>query len=668
MKAKHTNRLAQEKSPYLLQHAHNPVDWFPWGEAAFGKAAAEDKPVFLSIGYSTCHWCHVMERESFEDEEVAELMNQTFVCIKVDREERPDIDSVYMSVCTMMTGSGGWPLTIIMTPDRKPFFAATYLPKQSGFGRVGMMDLVPSVDKLWRENRHKAIDAADHILSHVGSLIPPPSEEDLDPTVLDACAGQLEQMFDGRRGGFGQAPKFPSPQNLLFLLRYYNRTGRSAPKEMVDTTLTAMRLGGIWDQVGFGFHRYSTDADWLLPHFEKMLYDQGMLALAYLEAFGATGKQLFARTAEEIFAYVLRDMRSPEGAFFSAEDADSEGVEGKFYVWSRKEFRDTLSGLDADFWEQALQVRQEGNFLEEATRERTGDNILHFRKPLEDLAREHQRDPSELAREWEDVRQKLFNVREQRIRPHLDDKILTDWNGIMIAALAYGGRVLGRDDYIVAADVAADFLLTTMRTKDKTLLHRFRQGEAAVDGFADDYAYFIWALIELYQATFNPYYLQSALELQQSMLELFWDEEAHGFYFTPAAGEQLPFRPKEVFDGPYPSANSVGLANLLKLSRMTGDHRMGEKAGELARSYSSTVRSQPAAYPHFLSAMDMAFGPTREVVLTGSLEDPATQTIRSAVDKTYSPNTVFLHKSEQNAEAMNRLAPYLKEITDLSKP
>ena len=474
------NRLAHERSPYLLQHAHNPVDWYPWSDEAFARAAAENKPIFLSIGYATCHWCHVMERESFEDEEAARALNAAFVCIKVDREERPDIDAVYMAACQMMTGGGGWPLTIFMTPDRRPFFAATYLPRRTRFGRQGLIELCERVRELWALEPQRVAASAAGIAESLGRAFAYAPAEAPGLRLLDRAYDDIAFGFDARHGGFEPAPKFPTPHRLLFLLRVHDRTGDARALEMVERTLAAMRLGGIWDHVGHGIHRYSTDAGWLVPHFEKMLYDQALTALAALAARQVSGKPDFGRTAEEIFAYVLRDMTSAEGGFFSAEDADSEGVEGRFYVWTRAELRAALGADEAAFWEPVFNVTAEGNYREEAGGQPTGANILHLTRPLSAWARELGVAESDIETRWEAARARLFAAREARVHPLKDDKVLADWNGLMIAALAEGARVLGSSAYEVAAERAARFVLAEMRGPDGRLFHRFRLGERAV--------------------------------------------------------------------------------------------------------------------------------------------------------------------------------------------
>ncbi|MFH0792587.1 MAG: thioredoxin domain-containing protein, partial [bacterium] len=451
------NRLVFEKSPYLLQHASNPVDWYPWGEEAFKAAREQDKPIFLSIGYSTCHWCHVMEHESFEDSEVAELMNQYFISIKVDREERPDIDSVYMTVTQALTGSGGWPMTVILTPDKQPFYAGTYFAKYSRYDRRGMMDLLPGIGNAWKNDRVNAVKAASEITQALARMTAGAPGDALTSETLQEGFHQLSESFDDDGGGFGHAPKFPTPHNFSFLLRYWKRTGDAAALEMVEKTLSSMRRGGIFDHVGFGFHRYSTDPEWLVPHFEKMLYDQAMLTIACIETYQAMGKEEYAQTAREILAYVMRDMTSPEGGFYSAEDADSEGVEGKFYLWSPEEVVSLLGKEEGELFSKIYNIVEGGNFREEATGHGTGGSIPHLQKPLSEMAKELNLDESSLASRLEASRRKLFAAREKRIHPLKDDKILTDWNGLMIAAMAKAAKALDDPQYADAARRAADF-------------------------------------------------------------------------------------------------------------------------------------------------------------------------------------------------------------------
>jgi uncharacterized protein YyaL (SSP411 family) len=600
------NGLVNEKSPYLIQHAHNPVDWQPWSDSAFAAAKAKNKPVFLSIGYATCHWCHVMERESFEDAEVARHLNDAFVCIKVDREERPDIDAVYMAACQLLTGSGGWPLSIFMTPDKRPFYAATYIPARSRFGRPGLIEICPRVRQQWETRQPELEATAAEITAHLGRAFEYKPGRMPGADLLDRAYDEIRSRYDARHGGFEPAPKFPSPHRLVFLLRMHERTGNKGALDMVVKTLTAMRLGGIWDHVGFGFHRYATDERWLLPHFEKMLYDQALLATAYTEAHQVTGYPLLGRTAREIFEYVLRDMTAPEGGFYSAEDADSEGEEGKFYVWSREAFREVLAGLDTERWEKVFNLRSEGNFLDESTRQYTGANILHLTEPLSDWSKKFGISENKLEKEWQVIRARLFQFREKRIHPLKDDKILTDWNGLMIGAFATGARVLGDEVYEDAARKAAAFVLDNMKGKEGRLCHRYRDGEVAIRGTADDYAFLIYGLLNLYQATRDAYFLETARNLQQEMISDCWDEGAGGFFVSPSQNTELPVRPKELYDGAIPSANSISLENLLRLHHIFADDVWEERSHQLARAFAGTVSDSPGAFSYFLCGLDMA--------------------------------------------------------------
>ncbi len=652
------NRLVREKSPYLLQHAYNPVDWYPWGREAFERAKREDKPVFLSIGYSTCHWCHVMEKESFEDPEVARLLNEAFVCIKVDREERPDLDHVYMAVCQAMTGSGGWPLTILMTPDKKPFFAATYIPKKSRFGRPGLEDLVPRVVSIWKDRRGEVLRSSEEIVEALDGADDGPAGPRTDLSVLKRAFQELRNGYDRQYGGFGDAPKFPTAHQFFFLLRYGKREHEPLALEMTERTLEAMRLGGIYDQLGYGFHRYATDREWLVPHFEKMLYDQAMLALAFLETFQATGKATYAETAREIFTYVLRDMTDPGGGFYSAEDADSEGVEGKFYVWQAAEIRDVL-GKEAPLFLEVFNVTEAGNFREEASGRQTGANILHMKRPLAELAPGLGMPAGELQERIERARARLFEARQGRVHPQKDDKILADWNGLMIAALARGARVLGRDEYAAAAAKAAGFIFEKMRGPDGRLLHRYRDGEAAIAANLDDYAFLAWGFLELYEATLEPAWLASALDLTRESIDRFWDAGQGGFFFAPADRDDLILRRKELYDGATPSGNSVAMGNLLRLSLLTGDAGLAERAAGVDRAFSIQVGRLPSAYTQFLVAVDLGLGPAHAVVVVGEPGGGDTAALLEALRGPFLPNTVVLFRpAGLEAPPITRLAPF----------
>jgi len=656
-KSRKPNYLIHEKSPYLLQHAYNPVDWHPWGDEAFTKARNESKPIFLSIGYSTCHWCHVMEKESFEDTEVAKLLNDTFVCIKVDREERPDIDNLYMSVCQLMTGSGGWPLTIVMTPDKKPFYAATYIPKETRFDRAGLIDLIPQIKTLWEQKQDRILHTVNQVAIAIEHISHVSGSGFLDKTIFKTTYEDLARNFDEDYGGFGNAPKFPTPHNLMFLLRYWKQSGEKRAREMVEKTLVAMRSGGVFDHVGFGFHRYSTDRQWLLPHFEKMLYDQALLAYVYTETYQATRKKTYENIAREIFDYVSRDMTSPQGAFYSAEDADSEGEEGKFYVWSYNEIKKLL-GRDAIFIFKAFGIQKGGNFVEEASGRETGRNILHLRKSPASIAQDLGIPEQSFLKRLKRVRRKLLSIREERIHPHKDDKILTDWNGLMIAALAKGAQAF--DDYLLAdvAKKATCFILDTMQ-KDGRLVHRFRDGEAALSANIDDYAFLIWGLIELYEATFESQYLQTALDLNNDMLNLFWDHKNGGFYFTPEDGEHLMVRQKQFSDSALPSGNSVAMWNLMRLGHITADSDFAQMSSEMVKLIAHRVKQFPLSHTHLMVALDLLIGRHYEVVVVGDLNKRDTRRMIKAIRNRFFPNIVVLFRpyGEEKPEVA-RLAPY----------
>jgi uncharacterized protein YyaL (SSP411 family) len=654
------NRLAGEPSPYLRQHAGNPVDWWPWGEAAFAEARRRDVPVFVSIGYATCHWCHVMAHESFEDAEVARLLNEAFVCVKVDREERPDVDDVCMAVCQQMTGSGGWPLTVLMTPDKKPFFAGTYFPKESRHGRIGMLDLAPRVAQAWRTQRAELERQAEHVLQHVrgeahghGEVEEgfEPSEAaqaiDLGLPALEAGVTALAQRFDRTEGGFGTAPKFPSPHHLLFLLRQHARgDGRALP--MVAAQLDAMARGGIRDHLGGGFHRYSTDRAWLVPHFEKMLYDQAMAAFAYAEAFQATGREDYAAIARSTLDYILRDLADPAGGFRCAEDADSEGVEGKFYVWTRDEVLRALDPADGERFCAAHGVTAEGNFHDEATHHQTGANILHLRKPLS-TAQEAALAP---------LRAKLLEVRSRRVRPLLDDKVLTDWNGLAIAALAMAGTALREPRYLAAANRCADFLHARMRRADGRLLHRWHAGSTDATAFLDDHAYLLWGLLELHDATLEPHRLEWAAEVARQMLDRFAAPEG-GFFGAPSDGEDLGARRRDGYDGALPSGNAVAAWGLHRLALLTGDTAWSDAADRTLAAYAVQVGQSPAAFTMMLTALDLALGPTQELAIAGAAGADALLAVARAG---YRPRLVLLRADAETA----KVAPWVAEHRPLN--
>ncbi|MDQ6986257.1 MAG: thioredoxin domain-containing protein [Mariprofundaceae bacterium] len=642
------NQLAGQASPYLLQHAHNPVNWYAWGAEAFAKAKREDKPILLSIGYSTCHWCHVMEEESFSDTEVGRVLNEYVVAIKVDREERPDIDQVYMQAAQMMGVHGGWPLNILMTPDKHPFFAATYLPKHSRFGRVGLIELVQQVGGIWRNDREKLLLPAKQLATAMTSMNGSEKEKQTDIPVDFAAQvfAQLRDGFDAQQGGFGDAPKFPSPHKLLFLLRYWQQKGEKNALDMVEKTLMAMRAGGIFDQLGYGFHRYSTDSEWLLPHFEKMLYDQAMLLIAYAEAYQATGKAEYAQTTRHIADYVLRMLQAPEGGFYSAEDADSEGEEGRFYMWRLDELNTILGAEDGAFAAKIFAVTADGNIRDEATGKQTGANVLHVAQPPGS-----EKDKSRL----EHIRQRLFAAREKRIHPFRDDKILSDWNGLMIAALSIAARVLDEPVYAQHAEKAATFVLNTLHDKQGRLLHRYRGGKTGIAAHLDDYAFLVWGLIELYETGLEATHLATAIKLNEAMLQHFSAPNG-GLYFTADDAESLPARPLDAYDGALPSGNSVAMMNLLRLARMSGDTALEKRAAGIASAFAADLPRAPTAFIWLAAAHMRATSPGFEIVLAGDRKSEQAAQMLKALRSRFLPGHVLLWAND----AINRIAPYTK--------
>jgi len=656
------NRLIREKSPYLLQHARNPVDWYPWGTEAFDRAAAEDKPVFLSIGYATCHWCHVMAHESFEDPEVAALLNRDFIAVKVDREERPDIDSTYMAACQMMTGQGGWPLTILMTPDKKPFFAATYIPRDRRFALMGLLELLPRVAGAWHDRRSELLAASEQIAGSLARAVPEYSARGPDPSLLDEGYEDLLLRFDHENGGFGTAPKFPSPPVLLFLLRYGREHPGSRATAMVGTTLDAMRDGGIRDHLGGGFHRYATDAGWRVPHFEKMLYDQALLLMAYTAAFLATGNVRYRETAEEIIAYVCRDLLLPEGAFASAEDADSPGGEGAWYLWSIEEMVPVLGPEDAALAGRVYGLLPGGNMPADGSGR--PQNILYRPVPLAEIARSGGLTVQELRDRIGSIRNRLLAARQLRPRPTRDDKVLADSNGLMIAGLAQAGRAFGNPDYTRVAEQAMAFILRTLGTGTGRLLHRYRDGEAGIPAFADDYAFIIFALLELYETTFETRYLADAIATEEIFEARFLDTENGGFFSIADDGEILFGRNKVCYDGAVPSANGVALDNLIRLFRLTGNPAYGRRADQLARAFLDRVAGQPAACCGFLSALDRALGSSQEIVIVGNAGAGDTEALIAAIRSRYLPNAsvLFCPASGPGAGALAAYAPFTRGL------
>ncbi len=577
------NRLIQEKSPYLLQHAHNPVDWFPWDQEAFDKAKDQDKPIFLSIGYSTCHWCHVMERESFEDEDVAAALNKNFISIKVDKEERPDLDLVYMTACQLLTGQGGWPTTLLLTPDGDPFFAGTYFPKESRGGMPGLLSILDSTAKAWNGNREELLEAGRDMTARLNTLkgeeIGAWMDEPLNDQLIMQGISQLQSTFDERNGGFGRSPKFPTPHNLLFLLAAHEGKLSDSALEMAEHTLVQMYRGGIFDHIGGGFSRYSTDPYWLAPHFEKMLYDNALLSFVYTEAYRLTEDSLYKEVVEATLDYVLREMTSAEGGFYSAQDADSEGEEGKYYVFTDQEVLEQLGDEKGKPFNESYDITIRGNF--------EGKSIPNL------LRNQRYRDA---ANEFSDQRSSLLDYRTKRMGLHKDDKVLTAWNGMMIAALAYAAGVFHEQKYLYIAETAADFIEKELMKKDGRLRVRYRNKEAAGSGYLDDYAYYIWGLLELYETTRKVSYLQKALDCNNRVMTDFADEEGGGFFFTASNSEKLIWRPKETYDGAIPSGNSITAWNLLRLAHKMDSSELMEKAENQLRFLVSNAGGYPAGH------------------------------------------------------------------------
>ena len=667
-----TNRLARERSPYLLQHAANPVDWFPWGDEAIAKARAEHKPIFLSIGYSTCHWCHVMEHESFENAAIAEQLNRDFVSIKVDREERPDVDRVYMSFVQATTGSGGWPMSVFLTPDLKPFYGGTYFPPSSKWGRPGFSELLTELSNVWQGDRTRVEEAAAELTRRLIEVTSGGRAESelADQDALDTGVEQFQMAFDRQHAGFGGEPKFPRPSELLFLLREHARRGKAQPPLfMVTETLRAMALGGMRDHIGGGFHRYSVDAQWRVPHFEKMLYDQAQLVLAYLETAQASGDGFYAAVAEDTLQYVLRDMTSPEGGFYSAEDADSvpaeeafrlkaeatvapRTTEGAFYIWSDAEIS-SLLGDDADVARRRFGILPDGNAPLDPHGEFVGKNILHVVEPVVD--------EETLQR----IRRTLLEARASRPRPHLDDKVLTAWNGLMIAAFARAARVLvasaDRHRYGDAAAKAARFIKDTLwHAESQTLLRRYRDGEAAIEGYAEDYAYLIWGVLELFQATGDAEWLDWAVALQRRQDELFWDDADAGWFSTTGNDPSVLLRLKEDYDGAEPAAGSVAALNGLTLAHLTGDSSYREKTARTLSRYGKRVGSAARVVPLMMSVLSAWHSPTMQIVVVGGRNADEVRALEAEIAAHYLPFAVHVPVDpDSTQEGLRRVLPFV---------
>ncbi|MCC6727785.1 MAG: thioredoxin domain-containing protein [Chthonomonadales bacterium] len=647
----HTNRLADETSPYLLQHAHNPVDWYPWGEEALARARAEDRPILLSVGYSACHWCHVMERESFEDERIAALMNAHFVCVKVDREERPDIDQIYMNALQMMTGQGGWPMTVFLTPEGKPFYGGTYYPPEERLGRPGFPRILEAVAEAWATRRGEIEEQGSALVVEIGragALGGPPAPVTAD--LLARAFQGLTASFDRRMGGFGGAPKFPQPMILEFLLRHARRTHRDSPREMATLTLDRMSFGGVYDHLGGGFHRYATDAFWLVPHFEKMLYDNALLARVYLHAWQATGDAHYRSVAEETLNYVLREMTDPAGGFYSSQDADSEGEEGRYFVWSAEEVREVLGEEDAALFARCYDVTPRGNW--------EGKTILNLTAPPDAFARAEGIAPEELGERLEAMRARLLERRKRRVKPGRDEKVLVSWNGLMLAALAEAATALGRADYVAAATTNAEFVLGEMAAErpgpgGQILLRLRHSGRAAdgkdasrafrvapAEGYAEDYAAYALGLLALHEASGEVRWLADAVRLADALLALFADPEG-GFFQTAVDAEKLVQRPKESTDNAAPSGTSLAVEALLTLSAITGERERYEPAAaETLRRMAAAMERHPAAFGRLLCAADLFVGPVQELAVVGPPEAAGTAALLREARSGYRPNLV----------------------------
>ena len=651
-----SNRLAKETSPYLLQHQNNPVDWYPWGEEAIEKSRREDRPIFLSIGYSACHWCHVMEHESFESEAIARMLNENFVAIKVDREERPDLDQIYMNAVQMLTGHGGWPMSVFLTPELKPFYGGTYWPPHASRGMPGFDQILLGIDDAWKNRRDQALTAAEQLTAELQNLgrVASGDAGALDVDLLDAAAGQLRSTFDNVYGGFGQAPKFPHPMDLQLLLRVWHRTHQQGPLDMVRLSLDRMAAGGIYDHLGGGFARYSVDARWLVPHFEKMLYDNALLAGAYLDAYLVTGEEGYARVLRETLNYVIRDMTNPGGGFYSTEDADSEGHEGLFYTWTPDEIEAVLGEERGATFGRVYDVTDDGNF--------EGRSILNLPKTLAQCAAILGRETQELAAELAEGREKLFAVREGRVRPGRDDKVIVAWNGLMIDSMARAGAALNEPEYVITADEVASFILARMRRDDERLLHSWRNGQAKLDAYLDDYAALANSLVTLYEANFKERWIDEAVQLMDTVLDKFADPAGGGFFYTASDHEQLIARNKELTDSSVPSGNSLAALAFLRLGRLLGRGDYLDAAEQVLAVAVPIMQRAPMAAGQMLLALDFYMGPTNELVLVGDLDRDDTKQAIAAIQRRRLPRSVLAVRDPRSVDATGSQSARLHEI------
>ena len=658
---KFTNRLIQETSPYLLQHAHNPVDWFPWGDEAFEKASVEHKPIFLSIGYSSCHWCHVMEKESFENLAVAEYLNQHFVSIKVDREERPDIDRIYMDAVVGMTGSGGWPLSVFLTPDRKPFYGGTYFPPVEAFGRPGFLSLLQNIQQVWETRKHDVLESADQITESISRQVSTNGADSLASNALRILTDQLAREFDSEFGGFIRAPKFPPSSEVSLLLRQNHHNENKQLLSMAEATLRAMAQGGMYDQLGGGFHRYSTDIKWLVPHFEKMLYDNAQLAVVYYEAYQITNDRFYRQIADQTLDYVLRDLTDSNGGFHSSEDADSEGEEGIFYVWTPNEITEILNPETSELVQEYYGVTEQGNF-------ENGTSILHIPVPLEQFAKNKALSESHINATMNQARYELLAIRAGRIRPGKDDKIIASWNGLMIRAFCKGYQITGNRNYLYAAVGSADFILSSMRNKQGELFRIYRAGEAKVPGFIDDYAFVIAGLIDLYESTFDWKWLEAADDLTHSMMELFWDNENAGFYFHSGKDQSVINRTKEYHDKALPSGNAVAVQDLLRLAVLLNRDEYRQNAHRTLLALSMQCSQSPRGYEETVVGLEFLLHTPPEIAIVGSADAADTRQLIDIAYTQYLPDRIIalLDPISPQAESYQKKIPLLKGKTTLN--
>jgi len=655
MEPKHTNRLSRETSPYLLQHAHNPVDWYPWGEEAFEKARSENKPILLSIGYSACHWCHVMEHESFENEKIAALMNELFVNIKVDREERPDLDEIYMNAVQMLTGRGGWPMTMFLTPDRKPFYGGTYFPPQDRQGMPGFLRILTAVSQAYRERPQDVEKSVSEILNALQRMAKSQeTSQSFSASILADGAEQVARAYDADNGGLGQAPKFPNAGVYELFLRHYSRSNNERFLEMVVHTLTKMAQGGIYDHLGGGFHRYSVDAKWLVPHFEKMLYDNAQLLRIYAHAYTLTREPLFKSVIEETLGYLLREMFHPQGGFYSTQDADSEADEGKFFVWTGEEINRLLGEADGEIFCRMYDVGEPGNF--------DGKSILHPILTVDQASKFFRKESSEIQDLVANAKRKLFVEREKRIKPFRDEKIITAWNGLMLSGLAEAIKIIDNPAALDAARKTVEFIFTKM-FRDDFLLHSYKDGQAKLLGYLDDYAFLAVGLLDLYEAMFERSYLDRAIQLTDIMLREFWDERDGGFFFTGKSHEQLISRAKPIFDASIPSGNAMATQLLLRLNHFTGKDQYRASAEKILRSYYDAMESQPFGFAHMLCALDLYLQGAKEIVIVGNPDEAAVRKFIDEINSIYLPNKVIL--TVRPGASLSQISPLLEGKTAL---